>query len=107
MDNIVAIIIAAFGSAGLFGFIQFLIKRRDERKYNLGKIIKDLDSIRRDGVRTQLLLLMADYPSNQEEILRLGELYFNQLNGNFYMASLFARWLKDNEIEIPGWFKGK
>lgn len=101
---IIEIISIIFGTAGVIGFVQFLISRRDKRNDLLGKIDKKLDKIERDNCRTQLLLLLSDYPGNNKEILELAQHYFFDLKGDWYMSSLFAEWLNQHGIEIPPWF---
>lgn len=93
-----------FGTAGVVGFIQFLINRRDNRKDLLKTIDKKLDKIEKDNCRTQLLLLLSDYPRNDKEILELAQHYFFDLKGDWYMSSLFAEWLKQRGIDFPPWF---
>lgn len=60
---------------------------------------------KKDAVRTQMLLLMSDYPEDKQEILKLAEVYFKDLGGNFYMDSIFCKWMKKNNIDKPSWFK--
>ena len=96
---------SAVGSAALFGFIQFLISRHDSKKDRLAKIEKQQAKCERDNVRTQLLILMASYADKEEEILTLAEYYFKTLKGNFYMTTLFQKWLLENGIPIPLWLE--
>lgn len=106
-----AIILAAVGSAGLFNLIQFLITRKDKKKDALADIRSDiaelkvaLRTIEKDLCRTQMLLLMADYPDQKSEMMELAQHYFVDLNGDFYMSSLFSKWLKANNMDVPIWF---
>ena len=104
------IILAAFASSGLFGLIQFLVKRHDERK-GKGKQLTDaieslkkkIDRQERDSCRTQLLLLMSDFPDMKDEILKVSEHYFKDLDANWYMSSLFSYWCEANHINLPSW----
>ena len=105
MTVVIQMIITALGSVGFYSFIQFLITRKDNRKDLLGKIVKALDKAERDNCRTQLLLLMSDYPEERKEIFTLAEHYFADLKGDWYMTAIFRRFIKDENIEPPVWFK--
>lgn len=102
--SIITIIVAVVGSNALFGFIQFLLNRRDKRKNITDKITDQLSRQEKDILRTQLLVLIALRPKEQQEILMVAEHYFGDLNGNWYMTSLFNRWLLDSDIASPDWF---
>lgn len=77
-----------------------------ERTEGLESLKKKLGKLEKDSVRTQLLLLMSDYSGNQQEILEVAQHYFADCKGNWYMTSMFSKWLTDNEIGRPEWFKG-
>lgn len=118
------LLITVLGSAAFFSFIQFLItrwdKKKDKKEEREDTIKEDIDSIKagiqelnekadiqeKDSCRTQLLVLIADYSQDKSEIMRLAEHYFDDLDANWYMSSIFTGWLKDNNIERPAWFKG-
>lgn len=98
--TIQTIVIAILASNGLFAFIQFLITRYDTKKN-----VKDkLTILEKDGIRTQLLLLILMRPDEQTEILKLAEHYFKKLKGNWYMTSLFSKWCDQHDLE-PEWFQ--
>lgn len=110
---ILEIIGAALGSAALFTFIQFLITRHDNKKGETAFIKNELKEIRekqakgeKDELRTQLLLMLADYPEETVEIMKIAEHYFSDLDGNWYLTSLFNKWLIARNIAKPEWFKG-
>lgn len=103
-EIVITIITSILGSAGLFGFIQFLIARKDKRNDLLMSIDKKVDVLERDGCRTQLLVLFSDYPENEHEILTLAEHYFKDLEGNWYLSAIFAKWLEERKISKPNWF---
>ena len=137
MSPIIVTIIGAFlGSAGLFSFLTFLIQRRDRKKDNFEEIrnehdrdvamlreerddmIKDIHSVlceikeqnlknERDNVRTQLLLLMADYSDDTSELMHCAEHYFKDLNGNWYATPLFVKYLREKGIAAPEWLLNK
>lgn len=101
---ILTIISSILGSAGLFTLIQFLINRKDKRHDLLIKIDKKMCTLEKDGCRTQLLLLIKDFPTNENEIMTLAEHYFKDLKGDWYMSTMFAAWIRDREISKPFWF---
>lgn len=95
------IIIAVLTSNGLFAMLQFLITRHDTKKNIKGK----LTVLEKDGLRTQLLLLILMKPKEEQEILRIAEHYFRVLKGNWYMTSIFKKWLEENKVGKPEWFE--
>ena len=116
-EMITGIIVALLGS----GLIQFLITRADSKKENplikklddfiksndekLNKILHEQDKQEKDQLRTQLLVMMSLMPTNHEEIMTLAQRYFGDLKGDWFYSSLFAKWIKDNNIEKPIWFE--
>lgn len=118
---IVTIICSFLGSSALFSFISFLIKRRDDRRDSKNadrqEIRTELKSIRellqelkdqtdkneKDNLRTQLLVLMADYPENTLELLECAEHYFCDMHGNWYLTPIFANFLEEHGIGKPEW----
>lgn len=96
------IILAVLGSTALSSLIQFLIKRWDD-KHN----VKDkLTILEKDVLRTQMLLLILIRPAEKQEILTIGEHYFKTLKGDWYMTSIFNKWLEDTDTAEPEWFEG-
>lgn len=118
------IILAAIGSTGLWQFLQFLILNRKKKKFDMDQAVQDMqkelsilhgnqeemkESLaknERDSVRTQLMLLMSDYPNNTSEIMAVAQHYFDDIGGNWYMTSMFNKWLEKEQIGKPDWFKG-
>lgn len=106
-----SILLGFVGSAGLFGFAEFLIKRKDDKNNVLGQILtkleglsKRLDKAEKDALRTQLLLMISDYPHEHQEILLLAHRYFCDKKGNWYLTSIFENYLKSERIPFPNWF---
>lgn len=106
------IIITALGSTGLFTFVQFLIKRHDNKKGKMASIETKLSEIdtklqqcEKDELRTQLLMMLSDYPTESTEIMKLAQHYFGDLHGNWYATSIFNSWLESNGKAKPEWFK--
>lgn len=96
----ISIVIAVLASNALFAFIQFLITRQDTKKNVKGK----LTVLEKDVLRTQLLLLILLKPEEKQEILTIGDHYFRILKGDWYMTSIFNKWLTENKIAQPDWF---
>ena len=114
-ETILIAVISAMTSGGVLGFIQFLIKRKDDKEQRAenkqGDDIKGtLKKLEKDGLRTQLLLLILMQPDEETEILTLGERYFLKppagLDGNWYMTGIFSKWCKSRNLE-PDWFDFK
>lgn len=105
-DTIIIAVISAMTSGGVLAFIQFLITRNDAKK-GIGSTLKKLE---KDGLRTQLLLLILLQPDEKKEILTLGQRYFskppNGLDGNWYMTGIFSKWCGERNLK-PEWFEGK
>ena len=99
---ITTIVLAVLASNGLFAMIQFLITRHDTQKNVKDKLIL----LEKDGLRTQLLLLILLQPDEQTEILKIAEHYFVKLKGNWYMTSVFSKWCKSRGLS-PEWFDFK
>ena len=108
---IVTIILACLGSSALMSFIQFLISRKDKKSEKKDEILKDLKYIKnmcetheKDICRSQLLLLISNYPEDKTEIMKLAEHYFTDLRANWYMSSIFNTWLMESNLTKPEWF---
>lgn len=103
------ILLGILGGGNLILFIKFLIERYDRKKdKEEAKEKENVNSkllvLEKDGLRTQLLLLILIRPDEQTEILRIAEHYFKVLKGDWYMTSIFNNWLKLNKIAEPEWF---
>lgn len=111
MDIVVAIIGSGALSAvtsGLFGLLTRHMDRVAEQRKKADEveaIQHRLNKLEKDSVRTQLLLLMSDFPQNQQEIHEVAEHYFADLGGNWYMTGMFSKWLTENNLGEPSWFK--
>ena len=127
MSEIIENAIKLLVAGGAFAFIEFLIRRRDDKKDKkdglqaaLGSIKTELESIKtdldkrfkraeKDGLRTQLLVMILLRPQEKKEILTLGQRYFSKppegLNGNWYMTDIYKKWLQEEGHSNPDWFK--
>lgn len=99
-------LLAIIGIGGaIFGFAEFLINRKDKKvETDYKNFEKRLDGISSSQYRTEMLVMMNHYPTQTIEIMKLAKHYFVDLKGDFYMTSLFAKWLKEYNIEKPLWF---
>lgn len=99
------IIGAVLASNGAFALLQFLITRHDTRKNLKGTLLK----LEKDGLRTQMLVMIFLRPKEKKEILTLAERYFSEppkgLGANWYMTDIFKQWLEDEGHSKPEWFK--
>lgn len=107
MATVITAVVSVIGAIVGSGLIQYFINRADDKKDKLSAIEKKLDKTERDACRTQLLLLMAYYKEDKSEILTLAKHYFDDLQGDWYMSSMFNKWLKLNNIDVPNWFNMK
>ena len=114
-------------AGGAFAFLEYLINRSDkkqEKKEGLKTAIENIEAsikalkedfdkrlrkAEKDALRTQLLVMISDYPHEKREILALGERYFAKppdgLDGNWVMTDIFKSWLKKEGHSNPEWFK--
>ena len=99
-DTTTTIFLSVIGSNALFAFLQFLIGRHDTKKNIKGK----LTGLEKDVLRTQLLLLILLKGEEKQEILTIAEHYFKDLHGDWYMTSIFNKWLKEKTLAEPEWF---
>lgn len=102
-DTTSTILLAVIGSNALFAFLQFLIGRHDTKKNIKGK----LTVLEKDVLRTQLLLLILLKGEEKQEILTIAEHYFKDLHGDWYMTSIFNKWLKEKTLAEPEWFNSE
>ena len=115
------VIIALLGASGIFSFVMFMITRHDKKidtKNESDKEIRDelktimdlledlrdqVDKNEKDNLRTQLLVLMADYPDNTAELLECAQHYFVDMDGNWYLTPIFAKFVEAHDIGKPEW----
>lgn len=100
MTTFTTIITAILGSATLAQLIIFFVQRKDNKK----KIPEKLETLEKDTLRTQLLLLILLKPDERQEILTVAEHYFGVLHGDWYMTSIFNKWITGQGIAEPEWF---
>ena len=93
--------------AGIFNLIVNRKGRLEEIENSLKTIDRRMKTAEKDSLRTQLLLLLSDYPEEANEIMTLAQHYFVDLKGDWYMTSMFNRWLVVHDIAKPEWFNSK
>ena len=98
------IILAVIGSGALSALIAGIFQLINNRREKTDERFKALE---KDILRTQLMLMIADFPNEKTDILKLAQHYFEDLDGNWVLSSVFSSWLKENDIAIPEWFKGE
>lgn len=119
---IIALIGALLGGSGITATVLTLCLKRkfekedrqDEIRATIQAIREELNTIKeeilesqRDRKRQQLLTLMYHDPTNIDTIMVVAKVYFKKLDGNWYMDSQFSRWMKEQGVEPPSWFKNK
>ena len=108
---IIAVVSSALGSAGLFGLIQFLIARHDNKARDLAIIKNEVKQINSKcdrnelaTTRLQLIFLIQTQPDNKDTILQTAQRYFIELDGNGEAWAVFDAWAKSKKLDL-GWYK--
>lgn len=105
MNTIATIVIGVLGAIDFATLLIFFINRHDQKKGLADKLMV----LEKDGLRTQLLMLMLLKSDSKQEIMTIAQHYFSKkvdggLEGNWYMTSLFNHWLSENGDDKPEWF---
>ena len=111
-EFIEAVVISVLGSGAFATLVTALINAFSNRKTKLKGIAEKLNTIEKrlvtsekDALRTQLLIMISDYPHEKQEFMTLAERYFGPpLNGDWYASSLFNGWIQKMGITEPVWF---
>lgn len=93
MTELIAIVLGSNAVTVLLTAIINAISKRSKLK-----------KLEKDTVRLQLLFLMHITPDEKQEIMTLAQYYFQTLKANWYLSSLFDKWLKKQGLERPFWF---
>lgn len=106
------IILAVVGCGLLNVIATAIINALSNRKGRLtalegkvDKLCEETKKAEKDALRTQLLLMISDFPTNIEGIMTLGQRYFGVLNGDWFATSIFNTWLEQSGTARPEWFK--
>lgn len=112
--GLVTLIVGLLGGGSIATLVQFFFKRHDDRNDELADIKKELAYIRseikesqRDRKRQQMLTMMYHNPTNIDTICEIGRVYFTELDGNWYMDMEFQKWLDEQGVPAPSWFRKK
>lgn len=77
---------------------------------NLTNGINELKEIVKDTAKSTLRLEineeMAKNPHNHDTILKMGEKYFCEMDGDWYMTNRFLDWAEKENIHLPPTLKG-
>ncbi len=98
------IVIAIIGSGALSGALATIVTSIITAVSNRNGLKSKVRKLEKDSVRLQLLFLMYNTPNETQEIMTLAQYYFEQLKANWYMSSLFDKFLKRQGLERPNWF---
>lgn len=96
----VTLIIGVLGALDLATLIIFFVNRHDSKKNIQGR----LQTLEKDTLRTQLLMLILLKPDEKQEIVTVAQHYFGQLKGDWYMTGIFNRWIENTGMAKPEWF---
>ena len=75
----------------------------DERVAGIEKTIATLEL---DTTRIQLLTLIQNTPEDHESIINVAWKYFQQLDGDWYMTTLFLKWANEQGVDVSNLLKG-
>lgn len=84
----ITVIITACIGAGTW----FMTTINKSTNAKIDDLTEQVSLIQRDTARTQLLTLINTSPNNEEEIIKVAQYYFNVLDGDWYMTSIFTKW---------------
>ena len=114
MDWLPAIICASLGSAGLFGFLEYLIQRHDKKSSPIANVEHMVESLIANDARQELRMTRMELlnqikldPDNKQAILEIAHQYFNELNGDLYMHDMFEKWAKAKRVSTAALFAKK
>lgn len=82
-------------------------KELNEIKEQLNNLKDQLKLQEKDSLRTQLMVMIKDFPDETSDILRLAEYYFTTLGGNWVLTDIFSNWALKNNVTTPSWFTRK
>lgn len=97
-DIIGAVTIIGTACAGVGTWCVTQINANTNAK--LDSISDQVTELKLDTTRNQLLTLIKNYPDNEEEIMKVAKYYFKDLNGDWYMTSLFIEWGEEKGIDV-------
>lgn len=66
----------------------------------LDTISDQIKDMKLDSTRTQLLMMISDFPENKSEILKIAQYYFGDLKGDWYATDVFTKWAKAHGMSV-------
>ena len=80
-----------------------------EEQFNnhLGPIEKQLDDLRLESAREQLVILMNHYDGDRKALMDAAEYYFVELNGDLYLTSMFKKFAAEHGWDVEYIFIAK
>lgn len=84
----------------------FLLDRATTRlEERIKPIEQDINEIKLDETRLQLLYMLEHRPEDTENILKIAKKYFVDMGGDWYMTAIFDEWCEERgihrEFELP------
>lgn len=76
-------------------------KKINDLAGDIKTLLKVSGETRRDTVRIQLFMIMHNNPDNIDTILKMAEMYFVDLKGDWYMTNEFNKWAKHHDVIVP------
>lgn len=92
----ITIIVASVFTVVNFAFSQL----NKETTEHIEQISSKMKEIELGTTRTQLMSLINYYPTNHSEILQVARYYFKELDGDWYMSSIFQRWGEQQGVDV-------
>ena len=113
---IIALISSGVLSTLITAVFQYLQTRKSQKtglESKVDKIAEEQEKImaaqhrhEMDILRVELKLMISDFPTKTDDILRIAQHYFSD-GGNWVMSSVFQSWLDEQGIKCPAWFKNE
>lgn len=114
MEVIIPAVCGVFGIliTKIFDLISDRRKVKNETDQKFNSIKNEITEIKsqiklqeKDELRTQIMVMISDYPDETTDILRLSEHYFKNLKGNWVLTDIFKKWAVEKNISIPIWME--
>lgn len=94
----------------IFAAVKDRKSKKDGVEAKIDEIVAEQKAIRadlhrqeKDNIRTELKLMISDFPEEESDILRLAQHYFSDLQGNWTMSNIFTEWCRKSGIDLPNW----
>lgn len=80
---------------------QAITARIDENKQSIQNVMTEVEKVRMDTLRVQLLQYIYNEPQAHDTILKLAYTYFVEYNGDWVMTDKFKEWAEAEKVNIP------